>query len=337
MIAYKDIREVHLEISSECNASCPLCPRNLYGYPHNGGYPEHSMTLDEAKHIFPVHFVKQLDQLLINGNFGDIVMNSESTNIIRYFRQWQPNIKIAISTNGGARSENFWRELAELDCEVFFCLDGLEDTHSLYRINTVFSTVLKNAKTFIAAGGHAIWKYIVFDHNRHQIDQARQMSVEVGFKEFALIDQGRNFGPVFNKNRQLVNTLGDIEPIQFMDIYRRIASPRDDMQTELASYQDQKHEKIACETIDRKTIYVNSMGEVYPCCYTGFSPRTYGIGRMQEPINHQLRTVLGPNQGYQQGIHQAIKWFDRIPPTWQIERFDQGRMLVCDIHCGKNS
>ena len=48
LYAVEDIRQVHLEISSECNATCPQCPRNLCGYPHNDGYEEHSMTVAEA-------------------------------------------------------------------------------------------------------------------------------------------------------------------------------------------------------------------------------------------------------------------------------------------------
>ena len=51
MILYNDIKDVHLEISSLCNASCPWCPRTFWGYPYNGGYPEVNLTLDHAKKI----------------------------------------------------------------------------------------------------------------------------------------------------------------------------------------------------------------------------------------------------------------------------------------------
>ena len=77
MIAYRDIRSIHLEISSLCNANCPLCPRNFHGYPMNGGYPEVNMTLKQAKKIFHPKFITLLNHLLVTGNFGDIVMNPE--------------------------------------------------------------------------------------------------------------------------------------------------------------------------------------------------------------------------------------------------------------------
>jgi len=53
MIAFSEIKRVHLEISSLCNARCPLCPRNFRGYPYNDGYIERNLTLNDVKKIFP--------------------------------------------------------------------------------------------------------------------------------------------------------------------------------------------------------------------------------------------------------------------------------------------
>jgi MoaA/NifB/PqqE/SkfB family radical SAM enzyme len=168
MINFKDIRDVHLEMSSLCNASCPWCPRTFWGYPHNGGYPETNLSLPEAKIIFQPNFLTQLTSIRINGNFGDIVMNPATPDIVDYFFSVNPELSISISTNGGAKHTKFWTQLAQTPAAVSFCLDGLEDTHHLYRQNTVWSTVIRNAQTFIKAGGRAIWKMIEFDHNRHQ-------------------------------------------------------------------------------------------------------------------------------------------------------------------------
>lgn len=63
MIEYKDIRDVHLEISTLCNASCPWCPRTFWGYPYNGGYPELVLTLENAKKIFSHDFLLQLTSI----------------------------------------------------------------------------------------------------------------------------------------------------------------------------------------------------------------------------------------------------------------------------------
>jgi hypothetical protein len=44
VIDYQDIRDVHLEISSLCNASCPWCPRTFWGYPYNGAGQYHQVA-----------------------------------------------------------------------------------------------------------------------------------------------------------------------------------------------------------------------------------------------------------------------------------------------------
>ena len=184
MYKINDIKHVHLEISSKCNAACPLCPRNFYGYEYNDGYTEHNMTLIEAQKIFYSEFVSHLNKLYINGNFGDAVMNPDTVEIVRYFRSCNKNLDITISTNAGARDKIFWQQLAELNVTVIFCIDGLEDTHSLYRQNTLYSTVIKNASIFIDAGGIAVWKMINFQHNQHQQAEAKLCSQRLGFSKF---------------------------------------------------------------------------------------------------------------------------------------------------------
>jgi sulfatase maturation enzyme AslB (radical SAM superfamily) len=111
-------------------------------------------------------------------------MNPEGPDIVEYFFSVNPNLKITISTNGGARDQKFWSRLAQTPAIIQFCIDGLADTHHLYRQNTSYKTVIKNANTVIRNGGHAVWKMIQFDHNQHQIEQCRELSKQLGFKNF---------------------------------------------------------------------------------------------------------------------------------------------------------
>ena len=179
MYHYKFIRRLDLELSSLCNAECPLCPRNVFGHPTNTGYVERNLTLDDVKHIFKPEFILQLKQINACGNFGDIVMNPDTPAIIQYFREHNPTANIIVSTNGGARDRSFWTDLAGNTDRIFFAIDGLEDTHNLYRRNTDFKTVLTNAQTVRDAGGKTSWIFIVFYHNLHQIEKARQLRTHI--------------------------------------------------------------------------------------------------------------------------------------------------------------
>ena len=74
---------------------------------------------------------------------------------------------------------------------VHFGIDGLEDTNHLYRVNVKWKKVMENVKAFVENGGNAIWDYIVFRHNEHQVEQAREFSNKIGFKKFLVKKTGR--------------------------------------------------------------------------------------------------------------------------------------------------
>lgn len=331
MYSVEDILHLHLEISSRCNAACPLCPRNLYGYPFNDGYVEHDMTLAEAQKIFKPQFIKQLQEIYINGNFGDAVMNKQTVDIVSWFRSCSSTVRIVISTNGGARNQAFWKSLAKLQTQVIFCLDGLEDTHSLYRQNTVYQTVINNAKTFINAGGKAIWKMIAFDHNAHQRDEAQQRSRDLGFIQFQLIDHGRNIAPVFDQHGNCTHTLGLPKEIDFQKIFW--SRTNDDVLLE-DIIDDRQPKVINCNVKKRKSLYISSTGEVYPCCFLGFSPKTYGHGNYHQAANKQVAQIIGKNNALDSSLEECIEWFDQVEKSWQLPSFDQGRLVICNDVCG---
>jgi MoaA/NifB/PqqE/SkfB family radical SAM enzyme len=332
MIDYKNIREVHLEISTLCNAACPQCPRNFNGYPHNDGYPELNMTLAQAMQIFQPQFLHQLTRILINGNFGDLVMNPESTDIVAYFKEHNPNVGITISTNGGARKSEFWQTLAKLDAKVMFCIDGLNDTHHLYRQNTSWDRVIENAQAFIDAGGWAIWKMIKFRHNAHQINACRELAQQLGFKDFQLFDQGRDTGPVFDKNGKLTHVLGDYQgetefKVMFVDW-------RSEQQTIDGYTLDKKVTKISCETQEKRSIYIAANGDVFPCCWTGLYPQSFGHGSYSEAINSQISPLIYENSALEFPLEHCINWFKRVEDSWKKDRYTNGRLYICDQSCG---
>jgi sulfatase maturation enzyme AslB (radical SAM superfamily) len=292
------------------------------------------MTLEEAKKIFQREFVQQLDEIYINGNFGDAVMNPETVEIVEYFRSCSSTLKIMISTNAGARNKEYWQSLATTGAEVLFCLDGLEDTHSLYRQNTLYSTVIQNAKIFIAAGGNAVWRMIDFDHNRHQQSTAQTLSQQLGFKKFQLIDRGRNQAPVFDKNRQLSHTIGSPVEINF----DRLWKSRTQDEVLLKDITPDRHPKnIHCRVKKQKSIYISSTGDVSPCCWLGFSPKTYGHGNYHEAVNAQFRDFVQENNALEHSLEHCMTWFNKIEKTWSIPTFEAGRLVICNDMCGADS
>lgn len=334
MIVYEQITHLHLELSTFCNARCPLCPRNFYGYPYNDGYPEINLTLDQAKKIFPSSFLLQIKSITIEGNFGDATLNPETIDIIDYFRLSNPEIYIEMHTNGSGRSTEFWKSLARQKVSVIFALDGLRDTHSIYRQDTDYDKILKNAKTFIAQGGRAIWKLIPFKHNLHQIDECRELANTLGFAKFFVYDESRNAGPVYDKQGNLVNVLGEYKESSTFDIkfYSRttdLVLPEDVVKNKSPKT------KINCQAKKNKQIYVSANGDVGPCCYLGFYPKTYGHGAYHQAVNLQIKPHIQKNNALEYSIEECIKWFSSIEQSWNIPDYEQGRLIACDDNCGQ--
>jgi MoaA/NifB/PqqE/SkfB family radical SAM enzyme len=335
VIDYQDIRDVHLEISSLCNASCAWCPRTFWGYPYNGGYPETNLSLAQAQHIFRPEFLQQLTSIRINGNFGDIVMNPDGPAIVEYFFSHNPELEVTISTNGGARNKDFWTRLARTPAKVLFCLDGLEDTHHLYRQNTKWSTVINNAKEFISTGGYAVWSMIPFDHNRHQIDACKKTSQDLGFKEFELKNDGRDTAPVFDQHGGLVYVMGNYTGERNFKVLLH-KKKTDQILLEDIIADRTSLPTISCLTKNLKSIYISATGDVSPCCYTGFYPKTYGHGQYHQAANAQLIPLIVKNNALEYSLQECIEWFKSVEKAWKIQDYKQGRLVICDDNCGQN-
>ena len=184
MYRYQDIKIVHYEITQRCQAACPMCDRNVNGGKDSPHITNAELTLSDAKRIFDVDFIKQLKTFYMCGNLGDPCVSNYAGEGFRYFRHANPKMWLGMNTNGGARLDYFWEDLADLDVVVTFSIDGLEDTNHLYRQNVRWDKVERSYKAFIGAGGRARWDYLIFDHNEHQVEEARQLAKDMGVTEF---------------------------------------------------------------------------------------------------------------------------------------------------------
>ena len=350
MLRLQDIRRVHVELTTRCNARCPMCMRNYRGLDYNSGYPECELSLEQFKHIFSASFLQQLIQpdpavngrqpvvydfrgILFNGNLGDFASAQDAAEIVQYLIDH--NIPVMINTNGGARTPEWWAKMAHPNVKIGFALDGLADTHSLYRQDTDWHKVIKNASAFIAAGGQAIWRFIPFEHNRHQEAACRDMAKQLGFRRFENIYDGRDTGPVFTRSGQYSHFIG------INDNPRRYAPQINDLlENHITWYKaatvvetkDTAKLNIDCFHKRSKEIYVAADGSVYPCCFLGFYPAT-----MKHPGNQELAPLISQNNALQYPLEQCLEWFDRVEQTWNLASIAQGRTYQCVKTCNKIS
>lgn len=310
MYSYKDLEVVHLEMTEACNASCPMCARNLNGGEVNPHLANRELYIDDIKKIFPVEFVKQLKRIYMCGNYGDPISARDTLEAFKYFRETNPDIWLTMHTNGSAKKPDWWSELGKVIGRkgyVVFSVDGLEDTNHLYRQGTSWNTIMRNAEAFIAAGGRARWDYIVFAHNEHQVDEAEQLSVGMGFEKFQYKKSARFFSAARGATKdehQAQNRKGTTTLLQaptnpkyrnsVLDKLKEVATVKstnivtvdtiistknlDKIQGvqrfSLDPGQKKPMEKvwdeavIDCKVSKEKNIYVTAEGVLQPCCWT---------------------------------------------------------------------
>jgi len=187
MYKYENIISMHLEISSLCNLECPVCNRRVSGGPKNTMMTERFVTLVDFKNWFTVDFLKQLRRILFCGNYGDAMTNPELIEILSYFRELNPTADVVVITNGSGRNKKFWEDLSENINgygSVVFSVDGLEDTNHIYRKGANWNKIMSAMKAYKSKGSRAIWEFLVFEHNQHQISEARNLAKQMGIDEF---------------------------------------------------------------------------------------------------------------------------------------------------------
>ena len=237
-------RQLTTELTFRCNAKCPACHR-VKPLRINLNDKKYTISLDRFKQLFYPELLRNLEWLVINGNFGDSVMNKQFREIITYVKQH--DTRILIHTNGGIHDHNYWTDVGNILTKrdiINFDMDGLSDTHSKYRINTKFEDVFNNACSVIKTNNAQVhWKYIVFEHNKHQVEEARQMALDHNFHTFSTVKTSRDvFAP---KSGKFVHSKKNKEN---MDKAERV---------------------IKCVWDNWGKWYVSPEGLVFRCCWTG--------------------------------------------------------------------
>jgi len=327
MLKLSEIRSVHIELTTKCNARCPMCMRNYRGLDYNSGYPDTELTLENIQHILTPDILKTINHVNFNGNLGDFSLAKDGAEIVQYLVA--QNITIGINTNGSLRPKSWWQKLASPNVTIGFALDGLADTHARYRQDTDWNRIIENAQAYIAAGGSAIWRFVPFEHNRHQEAECRALAKEMGFIDFENIYDGRDAGPVYTRAGEFSHWLGpvgDVPPIKDM------------LQSHITWY-DSKTVKILkdtdtlnlrCRHKMAKEIYLAADGTVYPCCYLGFYPLS-----MNHPGNKELAPMVTENNALEYSLEHCLEWFESIEQAWSKSSIAEGRPYQCVSSCGK--
>ena len=344
MFKFSELKQIHLEITNNCQASCPQCQRNIHGGLENPLIKLSSWTLEQFKTIMSKDVLKQINKYYFCGNFGDPLLNNDLIPMIEYSVAVNPDLDIWIYTNGSLRSKTWWQQLAGAlpkNHRVVFAIDGLADTHSIYRVGTDFDTIIENATTFIQSGGRAEWAFIRFKHNEHQVAEIKKLANDLKFESVSVKDSGRfMFDPKFAVYDRKGNTIRYLEPsgyseIKFID------------RKAVTNFQKILEESVVnCNSIEHREIYIDAYGQVFPCCYLGITPyiptdTIAGMTQLRSKMLDEHKVLINTLGGSESlnALYRSIKDIvdsDSYQTAWQ-KFWNNKQLTMCVAMCGTSS
>lgn len=371
-----NIKRLHLEPSSRCNASCPACSRNQSGGPVVPDIKLEDLSLDDIKLMFAEGGIeKQLTMVNYCGNIGDPLMAPDMLGILDFFatkNETGGKLCQQIRTNAGMRNEEFWRDLGTFFSKqptltgpdpifhkngVVFSVDGLEDTNHIYRRNVRWEKVYAHMRAFTEAGGTGIWEFLIFEHNQHQIEEARAMATSMGlsfvtknahgFGEF----EGKQHGlSVYNKNSEFEYTIypanytgprdgGPGPGSKLSEYYYRVVPILTDYNRDIA-----KNSTIKCKSLTpshHQEIYISASGHLLPCCFLGgvlgHKFTSYSRWQFDQRITELGMDKIDLRQRSIVEVLNDTKFQELFLDGWKKETVEDGRLLFCAEVCGERS
>ena len=316
---WEKLSQMHIELTNSCNAACPMCTRFFGNSPLIRPDLElGQITLDKFKKYFPKEVLDKMEVILFCGVHGDPCVAKDVYEICEYIAETNPETCVRMNTNGGMRNPEFWSKMGKLfaskekgpwSWRITFSIDGLEDTNHLYRRNVVWDKLYANVKAYLETGAQAEWDFLIFKHNEHQLQEAKELSAELGFyafvpkKALGVDDNGslRRMpavsregeleyyidAPVDPNNRNIENPIGEeqtgywkFNPEEYKRLRKNRQTPHDyqgmidNAYAQLAKEDNTQLDTadINCKARTRDSgieIFVDNFGRVMPCCYAG--------------------------------------------------------------------
>lgn len=210
---YSVKHKIQIDATHRCSLSCSKCNRfiedfkdHYTGKRHKLGH--HVLLKDE---VSVEHFTmiikevravadrigKHIPDVDFCGTWSDAIYHPDFIELVEVAKNH--DFAVSIATNGSRKKDSWWDKLYSLldpkYDSVVFGMDGLKDTAHIYRKNIKFDDVVYA----MGKGGELgfnknKWQFIVFNFNEHQINEAIQLSKQLGIK-FETIKSARWSGP----------------------------------------------------------------------------------------------------------------------------------------------
>jgi MoaA/NifB/PqqE/SkfB family radical SAM enzyme len=169
---------------------------------------------DFKKFIDKYHYF--LEEILLS-NYGEIFLNKEIFKIIRYAKEKKR--KISADTNLNYFNEKMAKELVKSKMnKLIISIDGATNkSYVKYRVGGNFNNIILNIKRinkfkkkYNSKYPELIWKFVLFNHNKHEVDKAKKIAERLNMKFRLAENWNPSYSRISEKDKKIIT---DKEPI----------------------------------------------------------------------------------------------------------------------------
>ena len=251
LLDFDKVEVVELDLTTMCNAACPLCFRNRKDFPDKFQKP---FARDALEILGQLKAFKNLKKVELIGQLSEPTTHSNFIMVVKMLKSLGKQIKIC--TNGDLYDKYFWSLLGQtLDYqdEVWFTLCGsTNEMHSKYRVGTSLERVLSHAAALRMEKKIDGARALKFQYNQEDLDSERFASI---LSEFSRVEWISSCIP--DSKAQFKHEF------QHQDFY----PPKDTFNSykQLDAFSRITISKIDCQSIDEHQVQIDPFGDVYPC------------------------------------------------------------------------
>lgn len=192
--------KIRLEASSICQLRCPSCPirsKEIHSVVGNGFLKIGDFTklLDENRWIREIEL----------SNYGEIFLNPDLLEIIKYAYEQGVTLRADTGANLNDVKDSVLDGLVRYKFRSMCCsIDGVGNkSYQIYRVGGDFDAVIRNVRKINELKEQAsseyprlAWQYVVFGHNEHEIESARNLADELNMEFRLKLSWDDKFSPL---------------------------------------------------------------------------------------------------------------------------------------------
>lgn len=245
------VEVVELDLTTMCNAACPLCFRNHKDFPEKFWKP---FARDACDILNQLVGFKSLKRVELIGQLSEPTTHPQFIQIVKELKRLKKQVKIC--TNGDLHGDDFWSWLGQMlsdEDEVWFTLCGSsEEMHAKYRVGTSLKRVLAHAQALRSSRSIDGARALKFQYNQEDLASERFAGILASFSRSewissSILDPLVEFKSEFQHN-------DFCPPEDVLNAYKCL-----DSLSKITS------SPIDCQSIDEHQIQIDPFGDIYPC------------------------------------------------------------------------